>query len=254
MRSPELLAAGYSIVFLAAGLIASRRRRRAWRTAGLALAGLFVAVTASLSPALGGETLRAWWLLGFLPLAYWMPAPLVERANVPLEAWLGTIDRRLGLGPVVPAVPLELSYLLVYPFVPGGLAAVLLAGGIDAGTFWLGVLIAVLPCYGLLPLLPTRPPRALSAAGATDGSVRSLNVGFLAVFGNQWNTLPSGHAAGAVAVAMLVWTSGSPAAPVVGLLAAGICVGTVSGRYHYVVDTVLGMALGLMAWGVAVSN
>ncbi len=252
MSPAEILAAAYSCVFLAAAALLTARR--AWRTVGLAAGGLVVAVTAAKAGELGGETLRAWWMLAFLPLAYWMPAPLVDRPHERLEAWLLSVDRKLGLGPVVPALPLELSYLLVYPFVPAGLLAVLDAGGMSADRFWLAVLVAVLPCYGLLPLVATRPPRALlrPVGTASHGGIRHLNVRFLAVFGNQWNTLPSGHAAGAVAVAVLVWAAGSPFAPLAAVLALGICLATISGRYHYVVDTVLGVALGLLAAAVAI--
>jgi hypothetical protein len=253
MRVSEQLAAAYAIVFVGAGLLACRSDRRALRSVALGGAGVSVAVLAPWVASLGGELLRSWWLLAFLPLAYWMPAPIVGRPHERLEAWLLRVDRAFGLGPVVPAFPLELSYLLVYPFVPAGLLAVLDAGGISADRFWLGVLLAVLPCYGLLPLAATRPPRALlvPSAGSKPGLFRHLNVRFLALFGNQWNTLPSGHAAGSVAVAVLVWAAGSPFAPLTGMLAIGICIGTISGRYHYVVDTVLGVGLGLAAAGVA---
>ena len=254
MSPAESLAAAYSSVFLVAGAWRARTHTTAWRAVTLALAGLAVATSGGMAATVGGELLRAWWLLGFLPLAYWMPAPLVGRPYQGLEAWLLAIDRRLGLGPVVPALPLELAYLLVYPFVPAGLLAVLAAGGISANQYWLGVLTAVLPCYGLLPVAATRPPRALitPTGPAPVGAVRHVNVWFLAVFGNQWNTLPSGHAAGAVAVAILVWAAGSPFMPVVAVLALGICFATISGRYHYVVDTVLGVALGVLAAGVAI--
>ena len=252
MSPSECLAAAYSAVFLLAGVALSTKRKGAGRTIGLAAAGLAVAASASWVAGVGGGLLRTWWLLGFLPLAYWMPAPLVGRVHTGLEERLASIDRRLGLGPVMRTAPLELSYLLVYAMVPGGLAAVLHAGGIRADAYWSGVLMAVLPCYGLLPLLPTRPPRALIAAPADPAALRNLNVSFLAIFGNRWNTLPSGHAAGAVAVAVLVWAAGSPFAPVAVVLAAGICIGTISGRYHYVVDTVLGVMLGLLAAGVAI--
>jgi hypothetical protein len=250
MRSSELLAAGYALIFLVAGLLVAGRRPRAWRTVGLALAGLCVAVLAPLSTLAGGESLRAWWLLGFLPLAYWMPAPLAYRPDQRLEAWLLSVDQRLGLGPVVHSPALELSYFLVYFVVPIGLGAVLISGGLSAEHYWRGVLLAVMPCYGLLPLVTTRPPRALLLPSSNESApreIRRLNVRFLAIFGNQWNTVPSGHAAGAVAIAVMVWQSGSPAAPVVALLAGGICIGTVSGRYHYAVDTVLGALLGLAA-------
>jgi hypothetical protein len=253
MAPSEFLAAAYSSVFLVASVLLIRTRAHAWRTVGLAGAGLAAALVAGTVGELGGETLRAWWLLGFLPLAYWMPAPLVGRPHERLEARLLRVDSAFGLGPVVSAFPLELSYLLVYPLVPAGLLAVLDAGGISADRFWLGVLLAVLPCYGLLPLVATRPPRALlvPSVASAPGLFRRLNVRFLAFFGNQWNTLPSGHAAGSVAVAVLVWAAGSPFAPVAAMLATGICVGTISGRYHYVVDTVLGVALGAIAAGVA---
>jgi hypothetical protein len=256
MAPSESLAAAYSCVFLIAGALLVSRSRARWRTVALAGAGLVVAFSAQAVDGIGGGMLRAWWLLGFLPLAYWMPAPLVGRPHERLEAWLLGVDRRLGLGPVTRAVPLELSYLLVYPFVPAGLLAVLSGGGISAERFWLGVLTAVLPCYGLLPLAATRPPRALlrPSAAAAPHPVRHLNVRFLALFGNQWNTLPSGHAAGAVAVALLVWAAGSAFAPVAAALALGICVATISGRYHYVVDTVLGVALGLLAGAVAMGT
>jgi hypothetical protein len=256
MRPAELLAAGYALAFLAAGLCLAGRRPRAWQTVGCALAGLAVAVTAPLAHIVGDAGLRAWWLLAFVPLAYWMPAPLVDRANERLEAWLLSADRRLGLVRVLRAPALELSYLLVYPTLPLGLGAALTAGGLTADQFWLGVVCAALPCYGLLPILTTRPPRVLlepSAAAETPRLVRQLNLRFLAVFSHQWNTLPSGHAAVAAASAVLVWKAGSPLAPVMAVLAAGIALGTISGRYHYVVDTVLGVLLGVLAGWIAAS-
>jgi membrane-associated phospholipid phosphatase len=62
------------------------------------------------------------------------------------------------------------------------------------------------------------------------------------------NTFPSGHAAGSLAVGLAVvgalpWTGA-----VLLLLAAGIGVGCVVGRYHYVVDVVTGAALALGVW------
>ena len=66
----------------------------------------------------------------------------------------------------------------------------------------------------------------------------------------QANTIPSGHAAGAMAVALAVGST-LPAAGVVFLfLALSIAVATVLGRYHYVVDSVLGVVVAIAAWMV----
>jgi hypothetical protein len=254
MRPAELLAAGYSLIFLVAALSVIGRRARAWQTVGFALAGLAIALSAPLSSVAGGSMLRDWWLLAFVPFAYWMPAPLVERADPRLESWLLSIDRRLGLRRVLAAPALELAYLVVYPAVPLGLGAVLASGGLTADQFWRGVFLAGLPCYGLLPLVTTRPPRLLLQPPITVGAprlVRQLNLRFLAVFSHQWNTLPSGHAAVAAAVAVLVWKAGSPVAPAAAILALAVALGTISGRYHYVVDTVLGVMLGVLAGALA---
>ena len=120
---------------------------------------------------------------------------------------------------------LEMAYLLVSPMMPTALLAVTSSGGDTVlPTFCLSMLLAVLPCYGLLPLIPTRPPRALlvpsTASAAPASFVRQVNVRVLAAVGVGWNTIPSGHAAAATAAAMLVWRSGSLFWPLFAILAA----------------------------------
>lgn len=259
MRPGELLALGYFLVFVVAALALVRRRAHWLRSLAWATAGVLVALTAPHAPLVWVDDLavdlRDWWLLAALPLAYWAPAPLVGAPHRGLEHWLRAVDDRLGIAPHARAAGhlLELAYLLVYPMVPAGLVAVIATSDRPAfEAFWPAVLLAVLPCYGLLPVLATRPPRALllpapSVPPAARANVRHVNVTFLSIFGVGWNTLPSGHAAGAVAVAVLVWRSGSPLAPAFALVAAGIALGTVRGRYHYAVDSALGVLLGLAA-------
>ena len=250
MRPAELLALVYFVSFGAAALALSRRRARWAVTLGWAAGGVAITLTATLAPGM----LRDWWLLAALPVAYWAPAPLTADANVRLERWLLAVDDRLGLtrgGPTAGGL-LELAYLLVYPIVPVGLLAVIASRPELAADYCLALLLAVLPCYGLLPLLSTRPPRVLvpseiSAARTGAATVRRANVRVLGACSNAWNTLPSGHAAGAAAVAVMVARSGSPWAPVFVVLAVGIALGTVRGRYHYSVDTILGVALGVLA-------
>lgn len=254
MRSAELLALGYFLGFAALALV-RRGKRAGWLTAlGLASAGAAVALAAPMIPDVGGVELRDWWLLLALPLAYWTPGPLAGNPNVHLERWLLRVDDKLGVGcSQEPQNPwLEIAYLLVSPMVPAALLAVT-ASGTDTvlPTFCQSMFLAVLPCYGLLPLIPTRPPRALlvpSAATAARASVaRQVNVRFLAAVGVGWNTIPSGHAAAATAAAALVWRSGSAFWPLFAILAAAVALATVRGRYHYAADTLLGVGLGLAA-------
>ncbi|MEO8074742.1 MAG: phosphatase PAP2 family protein [Acidobacteriota bacterium] len=65
---------------------------------------------------------------------------------------------------------------------------------------------------------------------------------------NQVNTIPSGHVAAALAVALMMLSADAT----IGLLflatAAAIAAATVVGRYHYTVDTVAGAAVALASW------
>ncbi len=259
MRNAELLALGNFVALAALALVLIRRRPNWWRSLGLSAAGLLVVLTAPLAPTVwmldrSPIALRDWWLLPALPLAYWAPAPLVGRSLERLELWLGDIDRRLGVARAAPSAGriFELAYLLVYAVVPAGLLAVIGTGKEGAvGEFWLAILIAVLPCYSLLPFVATRPPRVLHPSPVlittTPDLVRRANALFMATFSNGWNTLPSGHAACASAVTLVVWRSGSPLTPLFLVLAIGIALGAVRGRYHYAVDVVLGVGLGAVA-------
>jgi membrane-associated phospholipid phosphatase len=66
----------------------------------------------------------------------------------------------------------------------------------------------------------------------------------------QVNTLPSGHAAGAVATALCVGTSVPQAGVLFAVVAASIVVATVIGRYHYLIDSILGVLVGGIAWAL----
>jgi membrane-associated phospholipid phosphatase len=215
-------------------------------------------------------------------LGYWLPALLVRAPDERLEGFLADLDRRwlprIGfrdaglrtagrLGEPPPAesrgtstgrwsrlfVELaELSYLSCYLVVPTGLACLYLAGfGAEADRFWVAVLLAVLPCYGLLPWLPTRPPRVVNGTASGRSAIRTLNLRVLEHGSVQFNTFPSGHVASAVATVLSV----TVALPAGGLLlapiAVGIAVGSVIGRYHYLADVIAGAAIALAAFGIS---
>lgn len=254
--SVAVLLTSYFCLFLVAAWLL-RRRRPGWRrTLLLSAAGVIASAAFPILPGNGGAaqaSIREWWPIVALALGYWAPAGLAGRPNEALERWLLSVDRRLGWiggsgphdGPL--DAVLELSYLLVYPMVPAALIAVLAAAGPGAAPeFWQRVLLATLPCYALLPVLPTRPPRDLEGP-VRGAATRALTLAFTTRLSNRWNTFPSGHAAGAAAVAWSVSATGSPIGMAFWLLAAAIVVATVRGRYHYAADSATGIA-----WALAV--
>jgi membrane-associated phospholipid phosphatase len=114
------------------------------------------------------------------------------------------------------------------------------------------VLLAEFIAYGAMPWLQTRPPRVMEhAAGMRhpQSTLRRFNASILDRGSIQANTVPSGHAAGAVATALAV-VDVMPHAGVVFLVIAGaIVAATVLGRYHYLVDSLLGIAVAVGVWG-----
>jgi len=140
----------------------------------------------------------------------------------------------------------------VHPMLPlGAWAAWSAAGNAGVDCFWMVVFLAEAASYSALPWMQTRPPRALEPwtdALRTVSPWRRLNELVLRYGSNQVNTLPSGHAAGAVAVALALATLDlALAAPFI-VAAVAILVATVVGRYHFVVDTVAGALVAVAAW------
>jgi membrane-associated phospholipid phosphatase len=196
------------------------------------------------------------WRLLLLLGGYHAAGAFYERPNLALEARLLAIDRRLfaafgfGAWRAVDGL-LETAYLSVYPIIPAGAAVVLWTGSsASLDRFWTTVLAAGFVCYGALPWLQTRPPRAIEAAPlvATSSLLRRLNLAILNRGSVGVNTLPSGHAATAAAVALSVWSTAPHAGGVFAIVAILIAIATVAGRYHYAVDTVLGALVGVGAW------
>ena len=191
---------------------------------------------------------------------YWMSGLLFVRPDVSLERRLHAVDERLLIrsgvlerfrrSPRAVQDFFELSYLLVYLAVPAGAAMVIALGHAEhLDRFWTIVLLAEFACYGMLPWLQTRPPRVLEAGDVTRvAGVRRLNLHLAKQASIQVNTLPSGHAAGAFATALAVLSIAPTAGVAFILLALSISVATVVGRYHYVVDTVLGALVALAVW------
>lgn len=260
MRSSEWLAVAYFLylagVTFRPQVSAGRRARVLVAVAGvvaliLTLAGAGTSAVARMT--------RDWIPLLYIVVAYWLPAQLVVAPDERFERVLARIDRhwlgdRRSSGSHLFVELAELCYLFCYPLVPIGFACLYFAGfNAELDRFWTAVFLAVFPCYGLLPWLPTRPPRVIEPEAHTRfgiSAVRTLNLRVLKHASVQLNTFPSGHVASALATALVVAVD----LPVVGLvlaaIAVGIAIGSIVGRYHYVADVLAGGAIGLAAfWG-----
>jgi hypothetical protein len=208
-----------------------------------------------------GAVARSWLPALYLLAMYWVPAGLVTSPNLPFEEWLRAGDHRYwrglarGLRKLIspPAGEiLEVAYLFCYPLIPIGLASLVALGEADeAHRYWTAVLLAGALSYGPLPWLATRPPRAAESAERGAGFVRTLNLRLLGRASVQWNTFPSGHVATALAAALAV----SAPAPRMGasllVVAVGIALAAIAGRYHYVADVAAAIVVALLAFAVS---
>jgi hypothetical protein len=165
------------------------------------------------------------------------------------------VARLIERGPRAAVDLLELAYLSVYLVLPAGFAvARVIDPALDAGRYWTPVVLAELSCYAFLPWIQTRPPRAAPEHAIVEpalSAIRRVNALVLSRGSIQVNTFPSGHAAGAVATALAVGGVSTGAGVVFGVIALGIVVGSVTGRYHYAADSIAGVVVALIAWTIA---
>ena len=264
MRASEWIVLVYFVGLAGAAAAAplpSDRRRRIVATA--LLIGVSVLVLAHVGSTPPARVLRAWMPLGYILLGYWLPALLVTAPDQAFERRLLALDHRWfgprGLTVFVDRAPrivielLELAYLFCYPLMPIGFAC-LNAAGIrgEADRFWTAVVVAAFGCYGVLPWLPTRPPRAIeNGSSRSRSSVRSLNLAVLGRASVRLNTFPSGHVATSLATALAVGAHLPLAGLLLGVLACAIAVGSVVGRYHYTADALAGALVGLIGFAAS---
>ena len=265
VRASEWIVCGYFayLVVLARVLPLPAARRNRVLAVAVACVGL-VLVLSQLRLQLPMRIARDWAPCIYLLQGYWMSGLFFRRPMPAVEARLLRLDRRLlgalRLDAVVGRTPapilelLELAYLCAYPIVPIALGLLYGAGlrG-NADQYWTPVLLAAFACYGLLPWIQTRPPLAVEPPGAMDRrgpALRRVNRAVLDNASIQVNTLPSGHAATAVAAAVATGQLLPDLLFPLAAAAGAVAVSTVVGRYHYAADTLLGVAVGAGAWWI----
>lgn len=249
-RLVSLVFFGYVLV-VAAGLRglsrAARLRAAAGATAGLLLIAVSVQWPADgianvwvLPPA---ALLAGYWTSGLLFVA---PMPRAERVLARIDEILA-IDAIAARTPRLVAEVLELAYVGVYPLIPVALHLAL-RQGVTADRFWTVILLTDYVCFGMLPWIQTRPPRAVGFATPWPSAWRAVNLRVVDASSVQVNTFPSGHAAEAVAAALLVSGSPAPLVVLMVLAAAAISAGAVFGRYHYAADAIAGWAVAVAVY------
>lgn len=273
MTSFEWVAVAYFAAIAAAAPWAPRRAR------GLLYAGGAIALVIVARFALPWSA-RAWLPHAYLVLGYWIPAAFTGGAwNERFERWLARADASLNVQLPMPNVRrptsgprswprrgatgasfgrwrlgvggwtelLELAYLLCYLLVPTAFSAVFAYGTpADIERFWLAVLVSGYLCYGTLPWTAARPPRLVAACLERRGLAR-VNAEVLGRVSHQLVTFPSGHAAVSLASALSVARVSPALAVGFGGVAVAIAVAAVAGRYHYLVDVLLGVLVGALA-------
>jgi membrane-associated phospholipid phosphatase len=224
-------------------------RRRALAVA-LSAVGLALASLAS--------TVEGFWLASFLlPLllllvGYWASGTLWVAPQPRFERLLAAVDTELDVPGLAARLPrilcelLELSYVGIYALIPIALLLhVGYAPDADPHRFWTVVLVTDYICFAMLPWIQTRPPRALESVAPCRSSIRTLNLGILGRTSIGVNTVPSGHAAEAMAIALLLMNAPAPIALLGWAGAILVSAGAVSGRYHYLLDVLAGWAVAV---------
>jgi hypothetical protein len=251
----------------------------AWAIAGVLYFGYIAVVALVRRPAAGGRRRAfAWCVVGSAicvasswtasfwlraailpPLAllasYWSSGALWIRPMERVERFLLHSDERLWVPRIAAAMPRplvefqEFSYAAVYLLIPLALAAHYAVNpAADADRFWTVILVTDDICFGMLPWIQTRPPRALDPRAPWRSSFRAFNVRLLGETSIGFNTVPSGHAAEALAAALMMTTAPWPLVTTMLLFAASISAGAVFGRYHFALDAFTGWAVALCVW------
>ena len=248
----EWLALGFfAHVALAAVVLRLPRRRRAVAGLGAIAMAAGVVVVARLQLPM----VRAWAPVAYVLAGYYLAGRTFVRPMPLVERWLIGIDRlvlgdhraRFAAWPRSAVALFDAAYIGCFLLVPAGLVLLLSAGRGDlAEHYWTIVAGAELGAFATLPYLQTRPPWVIERLA--DGGVPRASVLFMKHATTGANTLPSGHAAGSLAVALAVTDTLPVAGSILIVLALVIAVATVVTRAHFVVDVLTGVALAIGVW------
>ncbi len=228
--------------------------------AGIRVRATLISSAGVLLSLLSGR-ISAFWLhdlilpVTLLLTGYWASGLLWTGPMPRIEARLDSFDRALRLPGLAARLPrplcelLEIAYFSVYGLIP--LALVLHLSWSpepNAERFWTVILVSDYVCFAMLPWIQTRPPRAVAGCVAWRSAFRGFNERVLGHASIGVNTVPSGHAAEGLAMALLLADAPWPIAAWMAFNALAISAGAVLGRYHFAVDAIAGWIVALVVW------
>jgi membrane-associated phospholipid phosphatase len=213
-----------------------------------------------------GSVVRDWLPAALLLIPYWQAGQFFTGPDERIQNWLAQTDEKVLR--VVQRILgnrengawaryFETAYLMCYPLVPIGLAALYLGHHRAAADFyWIVIVFASDICFAITIFVPAMPPRLVPAVAAelkvTANEVRKLNLEVLNRGSIQAITFPSAHVASTMAVA-LVLTRFLPLTGAIFLVVAlSIAIGAFLGRYHYLLDVALGAIEAMIIFLVCV--
>jgi membrane-associated phospholipid phosphatase len=263
MRAWQVASAAFFLYVAAVSLWQGLSRPgRSREVARQALAGAACGLAVLLlSLAFDRPVLSQWiWPPLLLLIGYWASGRLFVAPRPSHEAALAWLDDRLDVQTIARRTPravaeiLEAAYAVVYLLVP--LALLIRVASFPSpapDAFWTVVLVTDYICFGVLPWVQTRPPRALEPGDPWASTIRRFNLRVLGATSIQVNTFPSGHAGEALAAALLVIGAHPLAVVLMFLGAVGVSAGAVLGRYHYLIDALVGWAVALAVFLVVMA-
>lgn len=116
----------------------------------------------------------------------------------------------------------------------------------------MALLLVFLTCFSCFQLFPVDGPRYLvGPADAPAGPIRAAVLYLLQNGSSRGTAFPSSHVAASVVATISALRHQRRVGYVVALLAAGLTISTVYGGFHYGVDALAGLLVGVLASGAA---
>jgi len=246
MRTAEMVNLIYFSLLTVLAVFWPMPSRSRIKAVAIGIAGLGVVGLASVLPDAFRNLLPA----PLMAVAYWQSGCFFRKPNPRLQKIFEASDRAIlrilcadlrRWSKTWIGTMLELAYVLCYPVVPLGLAALYIAGvGSRVDDYWSVVLLSAYPCYALLPFVQLLPPRLVERNAGPEPelarSLRRFNLWLVRQVTHEANTFPSGHVAASAAIALLLLWLAPLWGVVFAFIAIGIAAGCIVGRYHYVID------------------